>query len=98
MAVSSWSPRIAKVRPPLRLSAGRFTWLGFHDRMTSLLSILVEPGFFASEPAPPAGGRGGPAAIVSGVAGVFTGIRGQSFAGHALADISSAGGAASFLF
>ena len=41
---------------------------------------------------------GGAAAIVSGVIGVFTVIRGQSFAGHALADVSSAGGAASFLF
>jgi zinc/manganese transport system permease protein len=30
--------------------------------------------------------------------GVFTIIRGQSFAGHALADVSSAGGAAAFLF
>ena len=40
---------------------------------------------------------GGGAAVVSGVVGVFTVIRGQSFAGHALADISSAGGSASFL-
>jgi zinc/manganese transport system permease protein len=40
----------------------------------------------------------GGAAIVSGIVGVFTIIRGQSFAGHALADISSAGGAAAFLF
>jgi len=40
---------------------------------------------------------GGGAAIVSAVIGVFTVIRGQSFAGHALADVSSAGGAASFL-
>ncbi len=39
----------------------------------------------------------GGAAAVSGVIGVFTIIRGQSFAGHALADMSSAGGAASFL-
>ena len=35
--------------------------------------------------------------MVSGIVGVFTVIRSQSFAGHALADISSAGGAASFL-
>jgi zinc/manganese transport system permease protein len=66
--------------------------------MTSLLSILVAPGFFASEPVHTAAVIGGAAAIVSGVVGVFTVIRGQSFAGHALADISSAGGAASFLF
>ncbi len=37
------------------------------------------------------------AAIVSAIIGVFTIIRGQSFAGHALADISSAGGAAAYL-
>ena len=66
--------------------------------MTSLLSILVEPGFFTSEPVATAAAIGGAAAIVSGVVGVFTVIRGQSFAGHSLADISSAGGAASFLF
>jgi zinc/manganese transport system permease protein len=67
------------------------------NRMTSLLSILVEPGFFASEPVRTAAVIGAAAAIVSGVVGVFTVIRGQSFAGHSLADISSAGGAASFL-
>jgi zinc/manganese transport system permease protein len=66
--------------------------------MTSLLSILVEPGFFTSGPVRTAAVIGGAAAIVSGVVGVFTVIRGQSFAGHSLADVSSAGGAASFLF
>jgi zinc/manganese transport system permease protein len=66
--------------------------------MTTLLSILVEPGFFTSEPVRTAAVIGGAAAIVSGVVGVFTVIRGQSFAGHALADVSSAGGAAAFLF
>jgi zinc/manganese transport system permease protein len=66
--------------------------------MTSLLSILVEPGFFTSGPVRTAAVIGAAAAIVSGVVGVFTVIRGQSFAGHSLADISSAGGAASFLF
>jgi zinc/manganese transport system permease protein len=66
--------------------------------MTSLISFLVEPGFFASEPVRTAAAIGGAAAIVSGVVGVFTVIRGQSFAGHSLADISSAGGAAAFLF
>jgi zinc/manganese transport system permease protein len=66
--------------------------------MASLLSLLVEPGFFASEPVRTAAVIGGAAAIVSGVVGVFIVIRGQSFAGHSLADVSSAGGAASFLF
>jgi zinc/manganese transport system permease protein len=65
--------------------------------MTTLLSILFEPGFFTSEPVLTAAVVGAAAAIVSGVVGVFTVIRGQSFAGHALADLSSTGGAASFL-
>jgi zinc/manganese transport system permease protein len=65
--------------------------------MTSIISILFEPGFFTSEPVRTAAVIGGAAAIVSAVVGVFTVIRGQSFAGHALADVSSAGGAASFL-
>jgi zinc/manganese transport system permease protein len=65
--------------------------------MRPLLAVLFEPGFFSSEPVRVAALIGGGAAIVSAVLGVFTVIRGQSFAGHALADVSSAGGAASFL-
>ena len=65
--------------------------------MTSLLSLIFEPGLFTSEPVRTAAAIGGSAAIVSGAVGVFTVIRGQSFAGHSLADISSAGGAAAFL-
>jgi len=65
--------------------------------MASLLSILFEPGFFTSEPVRTAAVIGGGAALASAVVGVFTVLRGQSFAGHALADVSSAGGAASFL-
>ncbi len=63
----------------------------------SLLNALVAPGFFASGPVLTAAIVGGGAAIVSGFVGVFTVLRGQSFAGHALADVSSAGGSASFL-
>ena len=62
-----------------------------------LITAVFEPGFFTSEPVRTAMIIGGGAAIVSGVVGLFTVIRGQSFAGHALADISSAGGSASFL-
>jgi zinc/manganese transport system permease protein len=62
------------------------------------MSLAVIPaGFFTSAPVQTAALVGGGAAIVSGVIGVFTILRGQSFAGHALADVSSAGGAASFL-
>ena len=65
--------------------------------VTTLLSILFEPGIFTNDPVRTAAVIGAAAAIVSGVVGVFTVIRGQSFAGHALADVSSAGGAAAFL-
>jgi zinc/manganese transport system permease protein len=65
--------------------------------MASLLALIFEPGLFTSEPVRSAAMIGGSAAIVSGAVGVFTVIRGQSFAGHSLADISSAGGAAAFL-
>ncbi|WJV54050.1 metal ABC transporter permease [Prodigiosinella aquatilis] len=61
------------------------------------MTTIFEPGFFSSQPVQTALIIGGGAAVVSGVVGVFTVIRGQSFAGHALADVSSAGGALSFL-
>lgn len=64
----------------------------------SLLSAIFQAGFFTSEPVHVAMIVGGGAAIVSGIVGVFTVIRGHAFAGHALADVSSAGGSASFLF
>ncbi len=60
-------------------------------------SPLFEPGFFSSEPVQVALAVGAIAAIVSGIVGVFTVIRGQSFAGHALSDIGTAGGSAAFL-
>jgi zinc/manganese transport system permease protein len=65
--------------------------------MHDLISVVFAAGFFASGPVRTAMVIGGGAAIVSAIIGVFTIIRGQSFAGHALADVSSAGGAASFL-
>ena len=65
--------------------------------MPSFLSPIFAPGFFISAPVHTAVIVGGGAAVVSGVVGVFTVMRGQSFAGHALADVSSAGGSASFL-
>jgi zinc/manganese transport system permease protein len=65
--------------------------------MYFLLTTIFEPGFLTSEPVRTAMVIGGGAAFVSAVIGVFTVMRGQSFAGHALADVSSAGGAASFL-
>lgn len=40
----------------------------------------------------------GAAAVICGALGLFTVLRGQAFAGHALADVSSAGGAGGLLF
>lgn len=61
------------------------------------MSPLIEPGFFANAPVHVALIVGTVVAIVSGVVGTFTVIRGQSFAGHALSDIGTAGGSAAFL-
>ncbi len=63
----------------------------------AIWSPLVEPGFLASAPVHVALTVGGVVAVVSGIVGVFTVIRGQSFAGHALSDIGTAGGSAAFL-
>ncbi len=65
--------------------------------MSSLLRLLFAPGFFASSPVHVALAVGGIAALVSGVVGTFTVLRGQSYSGHALADLSVTGGSASFL-
>ncbi|HZT97208.1 MAG TPA: metal ABC transporter permease [Chloroflexota bacterium] len=62
-----------------------------------LLSSVFEPGFFSNGPTQSALTIGGVVAVVSGVVGVFTVARGQSFAGHSLSDIGTAGGSAAFL-
>lgn len=54
-------------------------------------------GFFVSDVVWNALLIGTAAAVLSGGIGVFTVLRGQSFAGHALADVSSAGGALSLV-
>jgi zinc/manganese transport system permease protein len=58
---------------------------------------LFAPGFFSNSPVHVALAAGGIAALVSGVVGTFTVLRGQSYSGHALADLSVTGGSASFL-
>ena len=65
--------------------------------MPNLLRMIIEPGFFSSAPVHVALAAGGVVALVSGIVGSFAVIRGQSYAGHALADISVTGGSASFL-
>ena len=65
--------------------------------MHRLYTWVFEPGFFSSQPVHVAAIIGGAVAIVSAVVGVFTVIRGQSFGGHALADVSTAGGSGATL-
>jgi zinc/manganese transport system permease protein len=65
--------------------------------MHQLYTWVFEPGFFASAPVHTAVVIGGVTAVVSAVVGVFTVLRGQSFAGHALGDVSSAGGSGALL-
>jgi zinc/manganese transport system permease protein len=65
--------------------------------MHHVLTWIVEPGFFSSQPIHVALVIGAAAAIVSAVVGVFTVLRGQSFAGHTLTDVSTAGGSGAVL-
>jgi zinc/manganese transport system permease protein len=65
--------------------------------VSGLLSAVFAAGFFTSEPVHVALLIGGVAALVSGAVGAFAVLRGQSYAGHALADISVTGGSASYL-
>ncbi len=65
--------------------------------MHRLLTWVFEPGFFSSQPVHIALVVGACAAVVSAVVGVFTVMRGQSFAGHALTDVSAAGGSGAVL-
>lgn len=65
--------------------------------MRHLLDAVFEPGFFESAPVRVALVVGAVVALVSGPVGVFTVMRGQSFAGHALADVGTTGGSGAFL-
>ena len=58
---------------------------------------VFEPGFFSSSPVHVALITGAMVAVVCSIVGVFTVLRGQSFAGHSLADVATAGGSGSFL-
>jgi zinc/manganese transport system permease protein len=60
-------------------------------------TAIFEPGFFTSPQVHIAVAIGGLVAIVSAVTGVFTVMRGQSFGGHALGDVSAAGGSGALL-
>jgi zinc/manganese transport system permease protein len=58
---------------------------------------VIAPGFFSSEAVAVAAVVGTVAAIVCATVGVFTVMRGQSFASEALGDIGTTGGSAAFL-
>jgi zinc/manganese transport system permease protein len=62
-----------------------------------LYTWVFEPGFFGSAQVHAAASAGAVVAIVSAVVGVFTVMRGQSFGGHALSDVSAAGGSGALL-
>jgi zinc/manganese transport system permease protein len=61
------------------------------------LAAIFAPGFFASSEVHTALLAGALVAIVAATVGIFTVIRGQSFAGEALGDIGTTGGSAAFL-
>ena len=65
--------------------------------MSGIRHWVFEPGLFDSDAVRTAVLVGGAVAVVSGMVGVLTVIRGQSFAGHALADVGAAGGSGAFL-
>ncbi len=65
--------------------------------MGHLLRYVFEPGFFGSGPVHVAFAVGTVVAVTSAVVGIFTVTRGQSFAGHSLADIATTGGSGAFL-
>jgi len=62
-----------------------------------VVHAFFEPGLFGNQPVRTAAAACAVASVVSGVIGVFTVIRGQSFAGHALADVTATGGSAALL-
>jgi zinc/manganese transport system permease protein len=65
--------------------------------VSATLGAIFAPGFFSSSQVQIAASVGAVVAVVAGTVGVFTVIRGQSFAGEALGDIGTTGGSGSFL-
>jgi zinc/manganese transport system permease protein len=63
----------------------------------SVFHAVFPPGLFSSNPVQAAAVVGAVVALVCAPVGVFTVIRGQSFAGHAFADITATGGSAAFV-
>jgi zinc/manganese transport system permease protein len=63
----------------------------------SVLHSIFQPGLFSNPSVQTAAVLGAVVALVCAPVGVFTVIRGQSFAGHAFSDITATGGSAAFL-
>jgi zinc/manganese transport system permease protein len=61
------------------------------------VGAIFEPGLFTSSAVQLAALVGGLVAVVTAGVGVFTVIRGQSFAGEALGDVGAAGGSSAYL-
>jgi len=61
------------------------------------MRYIFEPGFFSSGPVHVALAVGAVVAVTSAVVGAFTVTRGQSFAGHSLADIATTRGSGALL-
>src|SRR6201994_4123590 len=83
------------------MPAARTTWPVSRIRCTAAESpdmhYLFAPGLWSSSPVRVAVLVGTVVAITSAVVGVFSVIRGQSFAGHSLADVATTGGSGAFL-
>jgi zinc/manganese transport system permease protein len=62
-----------------------------------VVNWIIEPGLLSNHSVRTALLVGAIVAVVSAVVGIFTVLRGQSFAGHALTDVATAGGAGAFL-
>jgi zinc/manganese transport system permease protein len=65
--------------------------------VSHFLSPIFAPGFFQSEAVHVALAVGALVALVTGVVGVFTVMRGQSFAGEAFGDLGTTGGTGGYL-
>lgn len=63
----------------------------------SILHAIFQPGLFSNPAVHTAAVVGAVVALVCAPVGVFTVVRGQSFAGHAFSDITATGGSAAFL-
>lgn len=65
--------------------------------MHQLYTWVFEPGFFGSAQVHVAASVGVVVAVTCAVVGVFAVLRGQSFGGHSLGDVSAAGGSGALL-